>query len=141
MKFYFSILALSLMHASCGLVPPKYDLVCVNVGKIAVKDVDISYSGRAFSFGILSPHAVGTRNRVDEEVSIPERANITWLTEQDGKRHKQEIVVKSKLSTGNERGALIFWIDQDRADVAWRTELQWSNTIYKELNSRSFGRQ
>ena len=132
MKCLCSCLLICLTLGSCGLRGPQYDLVCINLGKHSLNNVLVKYvANDSFSFGVLSPHAVATRNRVDEQAPIPETAQVRWVTEADGKAHQKQLNIKSVISTGLVRGCLIFWIAQDNAGVTWRTQEQWGNTIYK----------
>ena len=122
---------------SCGITGPKYVLVCINLGKDPLDNVHVKYEDHLFSSGYLAVKTPKTHNRADEMAPIPKNAKATWITESDQKSHEALLDVKGLISPGSERGCLIFWFDNAKAGVAWRTKEQWSQMIWKDLKPGS----
>ncbi len=137
MKYSLICLLFFPLLGSCGQIGPKYDLVCINLGKSSLNDVHVRYNDHTFRIGYLIPTGVATHNRADESAPIPENAMATWITEADQKSHEALIHVKASISPSSKRGCLIFWFDNAKAGVAWKTKEQWSQTIYKNLKPGS----
>jgi len=107
------VLAILLLEISFYDYGPEFNIVSRNVSSKELSKVSIEFDNRNYGCGYLPPSIESSYMLANKSSSIPDKANVSWVTEEDGKKYYQIVEVKKNIPEGFSDINIIFIFGDD----------------------------